>query len=85
MRPRRARARYAVEKQPLDAPYFDLRRADLTLDGASAGLIPQAIVVPTGMSHAHRESNLVTLGIVSGGDTALAPVSRSERKHVAQH
>ena len=42
------RAGFKVERQDFTAPFFDIERADLTCGTASAPVIPQAIVVPTG-------------------------------------
>jgi hypothetical protein len=42
------RAGYKVDRQPFDAPYFEIVRAELSAGSATAPVIPQAIVIPTG-------------------------------------
>lgn len=39
---------YKVEQQVFSAPFFNARRADLTLDGSTVPVYPQPIVVQTG-------------------------------------
>ncbi|MGA0544056.1 hypothetical protein ACO2Q1_02140 [Brevundimonas sp. VNH65] len=41
-------AGYAVERQVFKAPYFDTRKAELTVEGAAAAVYPQPIVRMTG-------------------------------------
>jgi hypothetical protein len=42
------RAGYVCRRQTFQAPYFDVRQASLTCGAATAQVIPQAIVAPTG-------------------------------------
>jgi hypothetical protein len=39
---------YKVERQSFSAPFFNAKRAELTLDGATVPVYPQPIVMPTG-------------------------------------
>ncbi len=56
---------YACRRQPFDAPFFEPVRATLTCGSATAEVIPQAVVVPTGpngvtapLRRADREGDL---------------------------
>jgi hypothetical protein len=42
------RAGYTVERQTFQAPYFEASKAELSIEGATAPVLPQPIVIPTG-------------------------------------
>lgn len=42
------KAGYQVERQTFQAPYFEASRAELTIEGVTAPVLPQPIVIPTG-------------------------------------
>src|SRR5689334_3946426 len=39
---------YSVRRQPFQAPFFQIAKAELSSAGARATVIPQAVVIPTG-------------------------------------
>lgn len=41
-------AGYALQRQVFSTPYFDVRKAELSIEGATAGVYAQPIVIPTG-------------------------------------
>jgi hypothetical protein len=42
------KAGYAVERQTFQAPFFEASKAELTIEGTTAPVLPQPIAVPTG-------------------------------------
>lgn len=62
-----ARAGYAVERQRFDAPFFTTRAGTLAMEGHRAGVIPQAIVVPTGAGGVSGRLVRVAPGLTPGG------------------
>jgi hypothetical protein len=63
------RAGYKVDRQPFDAPFFEIVRAELSAGSATAPVIPQAIVIPTGEDGV--TGRLVRVDPIAGASSVL--------------